>query len=333
LNFQFLHTEFIWAFAASIFFILLFVLLLRWKRKTIQKIGDATLVKALIKTYSPKLFALKFGLLSAAFGAAVLMVMDLRKPGDADGVTRKGIDVVIALDVSKSMLATDMAPSRLDRAKQLISKLMDAMPDDRIGLVVFAGKAYLQMPLTTDHSAARMFVSSASPGAVPQQGTVISDALQMSANAFNAAERRFKTVILISDGEDHDAEAANTAKAVAEQGMMVNTVGIGSAEGTTIPDPLSGGNKTDAAGNEVVSKLNEDVLKQIAQSTNGVYVRLQDSDEAITVLKQQLSQIESKAFGDISLMNFKAYYWWFAGAMLLLLLVEFLIPETKKIKA
>ena len=178
----------------------------------IKRIGDRNLVKALMGTYSSKLFSLKFGMLSIAFAAGVVMLMDLRKPGGTEGINRKGIDVVVALDVSKSMLAADLAPDRLERAKQLIGKLMTAMPNDRIGLVLFAGKAYLQMPLTTDHGAARMFVSSASPDAVPQQGTVISEALQRSANAFNAAERRFKTVILISDGEDHDVEAVNTAK-------------------------------------------------------------------------------------------------------------------------
>ena len=125
------------------------------------RIGDEQLVKALINTYSPKLFTLKFGFLSLAFVIGILAVMNLRKPGSDDDIKRKGIDVMIALDVSKSMLATDLPPSRLERAKQFISKLMDEMPDDRIGLVVFAGKAYLQMPLTTDHGAASMFVSSA----------------------------------------------------------------------------------------------------------------------------------------------------------------------------
>lgn len=333
MSFQFLHKEFIWLFVAIGIFSILFILLMRWKRKVTKRIGDAKLVKALISNYSPGLFGLKFSLLSIAFAAGVVAVMDLRKPGGAEGINRKGIDVVIALDVSKSMLATDLAPDRLERAKQLVGKLMDAMPNDRIGLVLFAGKAYLQMPLTTDHGAARMFVSSASPDAVPQQGTVLSEAIQRSANAFNAAERRFKAVVLISDGEDHDAEAVQTAKELAEQGLMINTVGVGSPDGSYIPDPATGQNKIDpATGSEVVSKLNEDVLKQIAASTNGVYVRLQESDEAVKELQAQLSQIESKAFGDVSLMNFKAYYWWFAAAMLLFLLVEYFIPETKKAK-
>jgi Ca-activated chloride channel homolog len=333
-RFQFFHKEFIWLFIAVAVFILLFVLLLRWKRKVIRRMGDRSLVKALISTYSPGLFALKFGMLTVAFAAGVVMIMDLRKPGGPEGMNRKGIDVVIALDVSKSMLATDLAPNRLERAKQLIGKLMNAMPNDRIGLVLFAGKAYLQMPLTTDHGAAMMFVNSASPDAVPQQGTVISEAIQRSANAFNAAERRFKAVLLISDGEDHDPEAVNKAKELAEHGMMINTVGVGSPDGSYIPDPITGQNKVDpATGSAVISKLNEDELKQIAANTNGIYIRLQDSDEAVRQLQQQLSQIESKAFADVSLINFKAYYWWFAGAMLILLLAEYFIPETKKVKA
>lgn len=333
MGFQFFHKEFIWLFGAIIFFIILFILLIRWKSKVIKRIGDHNLVKALIGRYSSTLFTLKFGILSIAFAAGVVMVMDLRKPGGTEGINRKGIDVVVALDVSKSMLATDLAPNRLERAKQLIGKLMNTMPNDRIGLVLFAGKAYLQMPLTTDHGAARMFVSSASPDAVPQQGTVISEALRRSANAFNAAERRFKAVILISDGEDHDAEAVNTAKELSEQGMMINTIGVGSPDGAYIPDPATGQNKIDpATGVTVISKLNEDVLKQIAASTNGIYIRLQESDEAVRQLQQQLSQIEAKAFGDVSLMNFKAYYWWFAGAMLILLIAEYFIPETKKVE-
>jgi Ca-activated chloride channel homolog len=333
LSFQFFHKEFIWLFAAVAVFIILFILVWRWKKKVIKRIGDKNLVKALIKTYSPGLFSLKFGLLSIAFAAGVVTVMDLRKPGDAEGINRKGIDVVIALDVSKSMLATDLAPNRLERAKQLIGKFMNAMPNDRIGLVLFAGKAYLQMPLTTDHGAAGMFVSSASPDAVPLQGTVVSEAIRRSANAFNAAERRFKAVVLISDGEDHDPEAVKTAKELVEQGMMINTVGIGSPEGSYIPDPATGQNKVDpATGSAVISKLNEEELKEIAASTNGIYIRLQESDEAVKQLQEHLSQIESKAYSDISLMNFKAYYWWFAAAMLLFLLAEYFIPEIKKAK-
>jgi len=292
--------------------------------------GDKKLVHQLTGNFSPLLFSLKFVLILLAIAAGVLAIMNLRQPADADSISRKGIDVVVALDVSKSMLATDLQPSRLERAKQFINKLMSEMPNDRIALVLFAGKAYMQMPLTTDHNAAQMFVTSAGPNAVPQQGTVISEALKMSANAFNTADRRFKAVVLISDGEDHDPEADKTSKELAEQGMMINTVGIGSPEGANIFDPSTGENKRDEMGNLVVTKLNEDELKMLAENTHGVYVRLQGSDEAVAAIKQNLSQIEKKALGDVSLMNFKTYYWWFAGAMLIFLLAENFIPERKR---
>jgi Ca-activated chloride channel family protein len=315
------------------FFILLFVLLLRWKRRVVRRIGDKKLVGQLTNNFSPGLFSLKIILLLLALAAGVVASMNLRKPADADSIARKGIDVVIAMDVSKSMLATDLQPSRLERAKQFVTKLMNAMPNDRIALVLFAGKAYLQMPLTTDHSAAQMFVSSASPASVPQQGTVINEALKMSAKAFNTADRRFKAVVLISDGEDHDTEAEKTSKDLAEQGMMINTVGIGSPEGSYIVDPATGENKKDETGNTVITKLNEEELKLLAENTNGVYVRLQNTDEAVDAVKKNLAQIEKKALGDVSLMNFKTYYWWFASAMLIFLLVENFIPERKRVIA
>ncbi len=292
--------------------------------------GDKKLVDLLSSSYSPGLFTLKFILVLAAFAIGVIAAMNPRKPGLTDKSNRKGIDIAIALDVSKSMLAADLPPSRLERAKQFISKLMNEMPDDRIALVWFAGKAYMQMPLSVDHGAAQLYVSAATPAAVPQQGTVISEALKMSAAVFNSADKRFKSVILISDGEDHDEDAVSTAKTLAENGVMINTVGLGSPEGATIIDPATGQNKTDDAGNTVISKLNEEGLKSIAVATNGVYVRLQNSDEAVAAVKGQLSQIEKKAFNDVSMMNFKNYFTWFAAAMFGLLLVENFIPERKK---
>lgn len=295
--------------------------------------GDKQLVRQLTNNFSSRLFNLKFILLLLALAAGVVAIMNLRKPADSDSQARKGIDVVIAMDVSKSMLATDLQPNRLERAKQFVTKLMAALPNDRIALVLFAGKAYMQMPLTTDHNAAQMFVSAASPAAVPQQGTVISEALKMSSKAFNTTERRFKAVVLISDGEDHDVEADKTSRELAEQGMMINTVGIGSPEGANIIDPATGENKKDEMGNTVITKLNEEGLKLIAENTNGVYVRLESSEDAVAAVKKNLSQIESKAYGDVSLMNFKTYYWYFAGAMLIFLLAEIFIPERKKVIA
>lgn len=330
MNFQFQYNEFFLLFSAMVVFLVLFLFLLRWKKRTIKKIGDNRLVQQLIKNFSPQLFAGKFVLFSLAFGLGVIAVANLRRPGSSQNIARKGIDVVIALDVSKSMLATDLAPNRLERAKQMILRLMDQMPNDRIALVLFAGKAYMQMPLTTDHGAAAIFVSSATPDAIPAQGTVFSDALQMSARAFNTKEGRFKSVILISDGEDHDEDALKTAESISQQGIMVCTVGIGSPEGSQIPDSATNDYKRDAMGNIVISRLNEDELKQIAEKTNGIYVHFESGDQAINELMQQLSQVEKKTFTDVSLLNYTTYYMWFAGLMFLLLILEFILPERKR---
>jgi len=317
-------------FTALGVFIFLFFLLLRWKMKTVKKIGDKNLVKQLIKNFSSRLFTLKFILFLVAFALGVVAVANLRKPGTADNISRKGIDVVIALDVSKSMLATDLPPDRLERAKQMILRLMNQMPDDRIALVLFAGKAYMQMPLTVDHGAAAIFVSSASPDAIPAQGTVFSEALRMSARAFNSREGRFKSVVLISDGEDHDQETIKATDELAQQGVMVCTVGIGSPEGSQIPDSATHDFKRDAMGNIVISKLNEDILKQIAEKTNGVYVHFDSSEQTVSALMAQLSQVERKTFTDVSLLNYKTYYMWFTMAMFLLLIFEFILPERKR---
>ncbi len=330
MNFRFQYADLSWLWFCLAGLVVLFAGYLYWKRKVMQRAGDEKLLRILTRNHSARLSVLKFILAGLAFAAGIIAALNPVQPGSGDSVQRKGIDIAIALDVSKSMLATDLAPNRLERAKQFVNKLMDELPDDRLALVLFAGKAYMQMPLTTDHGAARLFVSSAGPDAVPQQGTVISDALQISSRVFNSAEKRFKTIILISDGEDHDENALRTAGELSDQGVMINVVGVGSAEGSVIPDPVTGVNKVDASGNTVISKLNEGTLRSVAEKTNGVYISLQGSNEAVSLVKNQLSQIERKSFGDMSLMNFKTFYMWLAAAMFVLLGAEIFIPERKK---
>jgi len=333
LQVQFQYYLFIWLFIALAFLALLFIALLQWKRKARKRIGDNELVRQLISNFSSRLFLVKFIVLSIAMALGIVAVMNPRMPGKSDSTNRKGIDVAIALDVSKSMLAADFPPNRLERAKQFINKLMNEMPDDRIALILFAGKAYLQMPLTIDHGAAKMFVSSATTDAVPQQGTVISDALDMTETVFNTGERRYKSVVVISDGEDHDEKALDKAKELAEQGVMINTVGIGSTIGAVIIDPVTGEEKKDENGNTVISKLNEAALKELAKETNGIYIHLESSDAAVTTLKEHLSQIETKSFADVSQMQYTSYYYWFAIGMFVLLFAENFIPERKKMIA
>ncbi|MEO5684208.1 MAG: VWA domain-containing protein [Chitinophagaceae bacterium] len=329
MNTRFEHIQFLIGLAALPLLVLLFVGVIRWKKKLQKKIGDPALVAALVKNYSPVKFAVKFILILAAFALIVVAAANLQKPGVTDRVNRKGVDVMVALDVSNSMLAEDSKPNRLERAKQLVTKLVDKMDNDRIGLVLFAGRAYMQMPLTTDHSAARMYIQNAGPDAVPAQGTVIGEALKIANSGFNSKERKYKAIILISDGEDHDPEALQLAKSLSQTGVMINTVGIGSPEGAPIIDYATNEARKDAQGNTIITKLNEAELQQLAQSTNGVYLRLDDTGEAAAKIMTQLATIEQTATGDKSFTDYKSYFQWFLAAALLFLLIETCIPERK----
>lgn len=290
------------------------------------------LVKELSKNHSRTKTIIKFSLVAIAFACGCIALANPRIPDKNSGEVRKGIDVVIALDVSNSMKATDIAPDRLSRAKQFISRIIDNLKDDRIGLVVFAGYGYAQMPLTFDYDAARLYVASADPANISAQGTSIADAFDKANLLFGKESERFKSIILITDGETHDENAMEKLKELADKGVMVNTVGIGSPEGSTIKDS-SGNIKTDASGQPVVSRLNEQILQQIAQATNGIYVHLQNSDAAVKQVMNQYTQIEKKALGDTSLYTYESYYTWLALPMLLLLIAETFLPDRKKVKS
>jgi len=289
LHFQYI--EYLIVLAAIPLMLLLYFNIIKWKDRTSKKIGDPSLVKALTAEYSSKKFLTKFILFITAFAFCAFAVAGLVMPDSTQKINRKGTDLMIALDVSKSMLAQDIKPSRLERAKQVILKIINNSPDDRVGLVIFAGRAYLQMPLTIDHEAAKMYLSAVSPDDIPTQGTVISDALKMSYAAFNPKDKTFKSVLLISDGEDHDDEALKAAKDLGKQGIMINTIGVGSAEGAPIMNPETGQYKTDNKGQTVISKLNEKELSDIAKAANGVYQLYTNTDAVSENVKKQLSNI------------------------------------------
>ncbi|HEV2353450.1 MAG TPA: VWA domain-containing protein, partial [Puia sp.] len=274
------HIEFLTGLVAVPVLLLLLWFLLRWKKKALARIGDEELATRLIGNFSAVRFLVKCGLVLVALALIVLGAANVQKPGSMENVQRKGVDVMLVLDVSKSMLARDIKPSRLERAKQFLLRLVDQLPNDRIGLVLFAGRAYLQMPLTTDHGAAHMYISQARPDVVPTQGTVIADALRMANSAFNSKERKYKSIVLVSDGEDHDPDAAKVAKQLAEDGVQINTVGIGTAEGSPIVDPATGELKKDDQDHTVISKLNEAELQKLAIEAGGTYERLDNIEDA-----------------------------------------------------
>ncbi|HVY74585.1 MAG TPA: VWA domain-containing protein [Puia sp.] len=326
---HFEHPEYFLALLVLSGLIVLYFQLLKWKERTGKRIGDPELVKQLVKSFSPTRFLAKFVVILAVLALLIAGMANLRSRGASENVSRQGVDVMIVLDVSKSMLATDIKPSRLEKAKQLLYRLVDKLQNDRLGLILFAGRAYMQMPLTPDHSAAKMYISEASPDAVPTQGTVFSEALQMANNSFNRNEHKYKAVVLISDGEDHDPEGLKTAKQLAENGVVINTVGIGSPEGSIIIDPATNEPKKDAQGNIVISKLNEKELQGIADATNGQYIRLDNLEDANITLSQRLDSIEKRALTQSDFVTYKNYFPWFIAAALILLVVEWYLPERK----
>ncbi len=324
------HIEYLIGLAGLPVLLALLWLLLRWKKKTAARMGDPALISLLIENFSSVRFLVKAGIALLAFVIIVLGAANLQKPGSMENVQRKGVDVMVLLDVSKSMLARDIKPSRLEKAKQFLLRLTDQLENDRIGLILFAGRAYLQMPLTSDHGAARMYIQDANPDVVPTQGTVIGEALSMANTAFNSKERKYKSIVLVSDGEDHDPEAAKVAKKLADNGVMINTVGIGSPDGSPIEDPTTGDLKKDAEGHTVISKLNEAELQSLASATNGQYLRLDNVDDALITMTQQLESAEKKAMSDAEFIDYKNYFQWFLATAFWLLLMEFFLSERRK---
>jgi Ca-activated chloride channel family protein len=308
----------------------LFIGLLYWKRWARLKFGDKRLVDQLLKHYSPKLFNSKIILVLAAITLCILAAANLRRPVQSKAGDGTGVDVMIALDVSKSMLSQDVTPSRLDKAKQFIINLLPKLQENRVGLVLFAGEAYLQMPLTPDIAAMKMFLANANPGAVPVQGTVLSEALEVSSNSLDVKQKKYKAVILITDGEDNDESAIEAAEGLFENGVVVHALGIGSPEGSNIIEPGDTEPKKDMDGNIVVSKLNEELLRKIAFVTKGGYQRLDNTSDATTALAAQLNGMEKKKFAVAGKIGYTNFFPFFIGFALLFLIAEHFIPERKR---
>jgi len=310
---------------------LLFYGVLQWKKKVKKALGDEHLINRLIQNYSAKRFTLKFVLVGAVVFLLVVAAANLRKSVAGEAEKRAGIDVMIALDVSKSMWAEDTKPSRLDASKQFTSQLLNKISNDRVGLVLFAGRAFLQMSLTPDLNVAGLYVSNASPDAVPVQGTVVSNALQLCKNALDTKEKKYKAVVLISDGEDHDPNSAEILQQLADAGIIVNTVGVGSLEGSPITEPGAAAHKIDINGKTVISKLNEEELIKIAQKTGGAYVHLDNAETAAAKLATALNSMEKKAIqGAPDEKQYTSFYSFFVFLALVILLTEIFIPDVKR---
>jgi len=326
---SFQHTSFLMALVLLVPLCLLFIWVLRWKNQTKKRIGDEQLVNALTANYAARYFRLKFILMLAVVALSVIAAANLRMPKATDGGKRAGIDVMVALDVSNSMLAQDVKPNRLERAKQVLNRLVDKIGDNRLGLVVFAGQAYLQMPLTADLAAAKLYIANAAPNAVSLQGTMVGEALKLCDASLDTKEKKYKAVVLISDGEDHDENAGAAVKQLAESGVIVHTIGIGSPAGAPILDTETGDYKKDSEGNTVSSKLNEQELKNLAEKTGGTYQLFSTADEVAANLLASFDNMEKKQVGTGEQREYTTFFQWFVALALLLVIFEIVVPERK----
>jgi Ca-activated chloride channel homolog len=239
------------------------------------------------------------------------------------------VEVIIALDVSNSMLARDIQPDRLGRAKQAISRLVDNLDNDRIGLIVFAGDAYTQLPVTTDYVSAKMFLSSIAPDMVPKQGTAIGTAISLGTRSFSPGEGKSKALVVITDGENHEDDPLETAADAAKAGVVIHTIGIGSAEG--VPIPLGGGSDylRDPQGNTVISKLDEGILKRIAVATGGTYVKASNTNIGLDEIFGEIRKLKTQELESSVYTEYNDQFQIFAAIACLLLLIDFLIMERK----
>ncbi len=328
--FRFAHIEFLWLLLLVPVIVAAYVYITRRKRKQLQAFGDADLLQELMPNASRVRPNVRFTL---ELSAMILLIIALAQPQygtKEETIKREGIEVMMALDISNSMLAEDVAPNRLERAKQLLSKLVDQMSDDKVGLVVFAGEAFVQLPITADYVSAKMFLQNIQPDLIKTQGTALGAAINTAVRSFGTNESEAsRLIILITDGENHEDDALAAAKAAKEKGIEILVVGIGKPEGSPIPIPGTNNFRKDRQGNVVVSKLNEEMCKEIAGAGNGIYVRCDNTNTAMRAIENEVeklatAEIETKVFTD-----YNEQYQSFVFLALLLLTIDFFIFTRK----
>ena len=305
-----------------------FLMHLRQKHK-LRKFGDPELVRQLMPDVSRWRAAAKYGLL---LGSLTLLIVAFARPHWGSGTKtekRKGIETIIAMDISNSMRAKDVTPSRLDRSKMVVENLVDKFSNDKIGLIVFAGDAFVQLPMTSDYVSAKMFLSSIDPSMIGTQGTDIAAAIDMAVHSFSQDDQVGKAIIVITDGEDHEGGAIEAAEEAKKRGMRVYVLGVGSTGGAPIPDPSTGKYMIDETGNTVMSALNEDMCKQIAQAGGGTYIHVENGYAAQEQLNDELDKLSKKEISAEVYNSYDEYFVWFALAALLLLILEVVLLERK----
>ena len=331
--FRFEYADHLYALLLIPILILCFLLVQRARKNAFAKFGNTTLLARLMPSYSKYKHTVKFILLLLGIAFLVIAWANPQWGTKREKVKRKSVDIFIALDISQSMMAEDIRPSRMERAKKFAQELSEKLKGDRLGIIIFAGNAYLQMPLTTDYAAAQLFLRSANPNQAPSQGTAISDAIDLAERAFEEDNKQHKAMIIVSDGETHDQEALVRAKTAGENGLLIYTVGVGTPGGAFIPTVIGGraDYKRDKSGNPVRSSLNEAMLRDLAEVGNGFYFNLAASnvEQLSESLRNGIDQLEKREFEARVFNEYESYFQYFIALALLFLLAEFLISYQK----
>jgi Ca-activated chloride channel family protein len=329
--FRFANPVFLYLLLLLPVLILLYIINEVRKRKALKRLGDVNLVSRLVPEMSTVRPAIKFILQLIAVSAGIIMLSRPQFGSKIEDIKKQGVEVIIALDVSNSMLAEDIQPDRLTRAKQAISRLVDNLDNDKIGLIVFAGDAYIQIPVTTDYISAKMFLSSINPNMVPKQGTAIGAAIDLGIRSFSPGEGKSKAMIIITDGENHEDDPVKEAEEASKAGIVIHTLGIGSTEGVPIPILINGKRDylKDANGNTVVTKLDEEILKKIALTTNGNYVRASNSNIGLDEIFNGIKRMKKQDLESTMYTEYNDQFQIFAAIALVLLLADFIIMERK----
>jgi len=331
--FRFAHDIALYALALVPLVLLLFWLDARWRKRALAQLGDGSVVEALMPLYSPARRRWKRAFQVIAIGCIIIGIANPQVGSKYEEVKRQGFELMICLDVSNSMMAEDLQPNRLERAKQAISNMVDRLKNDKIGIVVFAGDAYIQLPLTVDHSAAKLFLRSIDTDMVGTQGTAIGKAIELATASFSADTKSSKNIVVISDGEGHEDDPLAAAEEAVKLGVTVHAIGIGSVDGTPIPVYNRGqkmGFRKDREGNTVVTKLDEVTLQKVAATGNGTYARANNSRTGLNELMDNLEGMKREEFGSKMFTSYEDRFQYFLAIALVFLLLEFLLPSRKR---
>ncbi|MFI5251813.1 MAG: VWA domain-containing protein [Bacteroidota bacterium] len=331
---KFAHPEYLYLLILLPVLLGIFYFSGRMRKRAMERFGNIELLQLLMPSRSKRKRSIKFFLLFVAFGFLIFGIANPQIGSKLEEVKREGVDVFICLDVSESMKAEDIKPTRLDNAKREISEMLDNFQNDRIGLIVFAGDSYLQLPLTTDYDAARLLLSTIDVDAVPVPGTAIGSAIRLAMKSFVQTEKKHQAIIVVTDGENHEDDAIAAAKDANAEGIIVHTVGMGSPLGAPIPiyqNNVQVGFKKDNEGNTVVTKLDQAALQQIAEAGGGKFVLGTSQQNELKSIFNDISTMEKKEFGSKVVTEYEDRFQYFLFPVLLLIVIEFFISERKNL--